>query len=71
MYFTAFLFFLQQGEGSKSVCDIAAPVAWAEQQKRAFDLMMVMTDFRHPKAFSDLAQALRQYRQALSLPDAK
>ncbi|KAK7094499.1 RNA-binding protein RO60-like [Littorina saxatilis] len=59
------------GENSKCICDLSAPVTWAEKQKKAYDVIIIMTDFRHPKSFSDLPAAFKQYRRALALPHAK
>nr|KAG5699849.1 hypothetical protein BaRGS_034623 [Batillaria attramentaria] len=58
-------------EGSKVICDVSAPVTWAQQAKKAFDVIIIMTDHRHAKASTDLSTAFKQYRQTLKIPDAK
>ena len=60
-----------QGEDSKCICDVSAPLTWAEKHKKAFDVIIVMTDFRHPRSYTDLPASLRQYRHAVGVPHAK
>lgn len=58
-------------EGGKCGCDLSAPITWAQEGKKPFDVIIIMTDHRYAKASTELPAAFRQYRQSLNLPDAK
>lgn len=51
--------------------DLSAPLTWASEKKLEFDVFILFTDFRHPKAYVDLPKCFREYRQNLNLPKAK
>lgn len=58
-------------EGTKAPCDVSAPLTWAEKAQKSFDVIIIMTDHRHPKASTDVPKALKQYRQNMKIPDTK
>lgn len=59
---------MQSGEAK---ADLAVPVTWANENKKPFDVFIIMTDFRHPKAFTDLSKCFKEYRDQQNLPKAK
>lgn len=50
--------------------DCTLPVTWAYKQKRMYDAFVVFTD-SEPCCFRSPSKALRQYRKALEVPDAR
>ncbi|KAL8562979.1 hypothetical protein ACOMHN_004671 [Nucella lapillus] len=48
-----------------------APLKWAGNEKKVYDAIIIMTDFRHPRAFTDFPAAFRQYKETAGAPDAK
>ncbi|XP_076436651.1 RNA-binding protein RO60-like [Babylonia areolata] len=56
---------------SKRIGDMVAPLRWATSEQKVYDAIIIMTDFRHPRAFTDFPKAFREYKEAKGVPDAK
>ena len=52
-------------------CDPAAPVIWALEKKRKFDVFLVLSDGHEAKGESPPSEKLLEYREAMGIPDAK
>ncbi|KAK8764109.1 hypothetical protein V5799_033282, partial [Amblyomma americanum] len=51
--------------------DVSLPLRWAKEQGRSFDLVLVCTDNQTQSFAVHPAQALREYREACSLPGTR
>lgn len=52
-------------------CDPAAPVIWALEKKRKFDVFLVLSDGHEAKGESPPSEKLLEYREAMGISDAK
>ena len=51
--------------------DCALPMIWASQQRKPFDVFIVLTDSETYYGNVHPAEALRNYRSKMNIPDAK
>ena len=52
-------------------CDPAAPVTWALEKKKKYDVFLILSDGHEAKGESTPSQKLTEYRDAMGIPDAK
>ncbi|KAL3870589.1 hypothetical protein ACJMK2_038638 [Sinanodonta woodiana] len=52
-------------------CDPAAPITWALEKKRPYDVFLIMTDGQEAKGEVSPAVRLKEYREQMNLPDTK
>lgn len=51
--------------------DVSLPLRWAKEESRSFDVVLVCTDNQTQGWTSHPAQALKEYREACKLPQAR
>ena len=52
-------------------CDPAAPITWALEKNKAYDVILIMSDGHETHGEVSVADKLLEYREQMKLPNTK